>query len=120
MHEPRTKVDLTKEVGNHRFTFDAFFNEVDGNDRIYGACLAPLLEHVFSGGHATVFAFGQTGSGKTCTMAGHGQHGATDGNAAGLYKLAAHDLVAHAAHRGVALGVSFFEVYRGAACGMEA
>jgi hypothetical protein len=44
VHEPKTKVDLTKEVGNHRFTFDAFFNEEDGNDRIYAATLAPLLD----------------------------------------------------------------------------
>ena len=114
VHEPKTKVDLTKEVGNHRFTFDAFFNEEDGNDRIYAATLAPLLDHVFSGGHATVFAFGQTGSGKTCTMAGHGLRDATDGNTHGLYKLAAHDLVSRVAHHGtLVLGVSFFEVYRG-------
>ena len=62
--EPKTKVDLTKQVDAHRFTFDAVFNEIDGNDRIYAATLAPLLAHVFAGGHATVFAFGQTGSGK--------------------------------------------------------
>ena len=144
--EPKTKVDLTKAIEAHRFTFDAFFNEVDGNESIYNATLAPLLEHVFLGGHATVFAFGQvtssfsllptpyscsysllpipdsppcsllqTGSGKTCTMAGHGDHQATDGNCYGLYRLAAHDVVAYAARRGVSIGVSFFEVYRGQA-----
>merc|ERR1719502_455214 len=67
----------------------------------------------FAGGYATVFAFGQTGSGKTCTMAGHGNVDAADGNAAGLYKLAAHDTIAWAAHQQVDLHVSFFEVYRG-------
>ena len=113
VHEPKTKVDLTKAVESHRFTFDAFFNEADGNKRIYQATLSPLLEHVFSGGHATVFAFGQTGSGKTCTMAGHGNLQSADENGAGLYKLAAHDLTSQASHCGVDLGVSFFEVYRG-------
>ena len=112
--EPKTKVDLTKQIEAHRFTFDACFNENDGNEAIYSATLHPLLAHVFAGGHATVFAFGQTGSGKTCTMAGHGNHEASDGNAAGLYKLAAHDTVGYAArHGGVDIGVSFFEVYRG-------
>lgn len=112
--EPKTRVDLTKQIEAHRFTFDAVFNENDGNESIYAATLHPLLEHVFAGGHATVFAFGQTGSGKTCTMAGHGNHEASDGNASGLYKLAAHDTVGYAArHGGVDIGVSFFEVYRG-------
>ena len=112
--EPKTKVDLTKQIEAHRFTFDACFNENDGNEAIYSATLHPLLAHVFAGGHATVFAFGQTGSGKTCTMAGHGNHAATDGNASGLYKLAAHDTVGYAARDGsVDIGVSFFEVYRG-------
>ena len=61
--------------------FDAVFNEADGNVQIYAACLQPVvLGHVFDGGSATVFAFGQTGSGKTCTMAGHGDASAADGN----------------------------------------
>ena len=111
--EPKQKVDLTKQIEAHKFQFDAVFNESDGNDRIYGATLSPLLAHVFAGGHATVFAFGQTGSGKTCTMAGHGNENNADGNAVGLYKLAAHDTIAWARHQKVSLGVSFFEVYRG-------
>ena len=89
VHEPKVKVDLTKTVENHRFGFDAVFNEADTNQQIYAACLQPIVaSHVFDeGGSATVFAFGQTGSGKTCTMAGHGDEGAADGNAHGLYAL---------------------------------
>ena len=30
--EPKTKVDLTKQIEAHRFTFDACFNENDGNE----------------------------------------------------------------------------------------
>ena len=113
VHEPKTRVDLVKEVSNHKFSFDAVFNEADGNSGIYASTLRPLLNHVFSGGLATVFAFGQTGSGKTCTMAGHGNASATDGNAVGLYALAARDIMAKAAQHDLLVGVSFFEVYRG-------
>ena len=65
VHEPKTNVDLSKSLESHRFAFDAVFNEADSNAVLYAATLRPLLDHVFSGGTATVFAFGQTGSGKT-------------------------------------------------------
>ena len=109
-HEPKTKVDLVKGVDNHRFTFDAVFTESDSNVTVHNTVLRPLLQHVIAGGMATVFAFGQTGSGKTCTMAGHGNDAAADGNAAGLYKLAAHDICLAAHRQRLNIGVSFFEV----------
>ena len=68
VHEPRTRVDLCKEIESHGFGVDAIFSEADGNDAIYRATLAPLLPHVLAGGSATVFAFGQTGSGKSATL----------------------------------------------------
>ncbi|KAL3914135.1 MAG: hypothetical protein SGPRY_007729, partial [Prymnesium sp.] len=113
VHEPRTKVDLTKAVDSHEFAFDAFFTEHDSNQAVYDATLSPLLAHALAGGSANVFAFGQTGSGKTCTMAGHGNPAASDGNAVGLYELATRDLMAAAGARGLGVQVSFFEVYRG-------
>lgn len=113
VHEPKTRVDLVKAVEHHRFSFDAVFNEADSNHSIYCSTLQPLLSHVFGGGLATVFAFGQTGSGKTCTMAGHSNHSASDGNAVGLYALAAQDIMGAAGQRSLCVGVSFFEVYRG-------
>ena len=114
VHEPKTKVDLSKDVQHHRFAFDACFNEADDNVQVYAACLRPLVAgHVLAGGSATIFAFGQTGSGKTCTMAGHGDPSAGDGNAAGLYALAAEDITRLAAERGLSVGISFYEVYRG-------
>ena len=114
VHEPKTKVDLSKDVQHHRFAFDACFNEADDNMQIYAACLQPIVVgHVLEGGEATVFAFGQTGSGKTCTMAGHGDRSSRDGNALGLYALAAEDIMRLAGERGLSVGISFFEVYRG-------
>ena len=113
VHEPRTRVDLCKEIESHGFGVDAVFSEADGNDTIYRATLAPLLPHVLAGGSATVFAFGQTGSGKTCTMAGHHDPHRGDGNDQGLCDLAAEELVAAASARGASVHVAFFEVYRG-------
>ena len=113
VHEPRTRVDLSKAIESHAFGFDAVFSEADGNAAIYGATLSPLLTHVLEGGAATVFAYGQTGSGKTCTMAGHGNHAAADGNAVGLYELTARDVMTAAAARGLTVSVAFYEVYRG-------
>jgi len=113
VHEPKSRIDLTKAVDTHSFRFDGVFGEVDGNDRIHDAAVRPLVAHVVAGGVATVFAFGQTGSGKTCTMAGHGLASAMDGNALGLYALAAADVMnaASGAHRSVS--ISFFEIYGG-------
>jgi len=113
VHEPKCRVDLSKAVDSHAFRFDGAFGESDGNDRIYSAAVRPMLEHVAGGGVATVFAFGQTGSGKTCTMAGHGDARASDGNAHGLYALAARDVMGAAASAGKTVHISFYEIYGG-------
>ena len=65
--------------------------------------MKPLVAHVFSGGYATCFAFGQTGSGKTCTMAGHGNPAAKDGNEIGIYALAAEDVMQAAGEAGLSV-----------------
>ena len=86
------------------------FTEADDNRTVYTSVLRPLLEHVVHGGMATVFAFGQTGSGKTCTMAGHGRPELSDGNAVGLYALAAEEVMATAKLQGLHVATSFFEL----------
>jgi chromosomal replication initiation ATPase DnaA len=108
VHVPRVKVDLTKAIESHCFGFDGCFNAADGNDAIYAACVQPLVAHVFSGGYATCFAFGQTGSGKTCTMAGHGNPAAKDGNEIGIYALAADDVMQAAGEAGFAVRVGLW------------
>ena len=35
VHEPKTKVDLTKVLDNHLFRFDAVFDESTSNDTVY-------------------------------------------------------------------------------------
>jgi kinesin family protein 2/24 len=105
IHEPKTKVDLTKYVEKHPFVFDEVFDDYATNEDVYKRTAQPLVEHVFNRGKATCFAYGQTGSGKTFTMMGkNGQHG--------LYLLAAIDIFARLATN-QKVWISFYEIYGG-------
>jgi kinesin family member 2/24 len=68
VHEPKTKVDLTKYLENHNFRFDYAFDDSCNNELVYRYTAKPLVQTIFDGGMATCFAYGQTGSGKTHTM----------------------------------------------------
>lgn len=46
------------------FTFDRAFGPEAGQDEVYEAMAAPLVESALAGYNATLFAFGQTGTGK--------------------------------------------------------
>ncbi|KAL0205545.1 hypothetical protein P9112_000852 [Eukaryota sp. TZLM1-RC] len=110
VHEPKTKVDLTKYVERHRFTFDEVFDEDTDNLELYHKTAQPLIPFVFAGGRATCFAYGQTGAGKTFTMMGDGR------NMPGLYVLAARDIFAllqNPQYHNFTACVSFFEIYAG-------
>ena len=67
MHEPRTRVDLTRVVETSHFVFDDSFESGDSNETIYARTVKPLVNFAFEGGKASCFAYGQTGSGKTFT-----------------------------------------------------
>ncbi|KYB27386.1 Kinesin-like protein Klp10A [Tribolium castaneum] len=113
VHEPKTKVDLTKYLENHLFKFDYTFNEHCDNEIVYKYTAQPLIRTVFEGGFATCFAYGQTGSGKTYTMSGDIFR--TNAHK-GIYAMAATDvfrLVASPKYRHLNLIVtcSFFEIY---------
>ncbi len=62
MHEPKTKVDLTKVVETQSFTFDDAFEAEETNEMIYRRTIQPLVSFVFEGGKASCFAYGQTGN----------------------------------------------------------
>ena len=88
VHEPKVRVDLRKEVEQHKFQFDGAFSAAEDTDKVYSICVSPIVRaslltlskkvqnvddsleaitpKISSGG--TVFAYGQTGSGKTFTM----------------------------------------------------
>lgn len=52
-----------------KFTFDRVLDSSSTQTSAFTE-VAPLIDHVLNGFHATVFAYGQTGSGKTYTMEG--------------------------------------------------
>lgn len=117
VHEPKTKVDLTRYLENHRFRFDYAFDETASNEMVYRYTAKPLVESIFEKGMATCFAYGQTGSGKTHTMGGEfigkGQQDCTKG----IYALAAQDvfklLTTKYKRLDLVVYASFFEIYSG-------
>jgi len=120
VHQPKTKLDLAKEVETTAFAFDNVFDEHASNAEIYEKAVMELIPGVFRGKWASVFAYGQTGSGKTFTMMGSGATGMRAGNSSksnlGLYFLAAQDvfrIVEDPAYADISIGVSLFEIYGG-------
>ena len=101
--EPRQKVDLTQYTEKHEFLFDDVYPEDVDNDEIYRTTVHPLIGTIFNRCKVTCFAYGQTGSGKTYTMSP-------------LPTRAAGEILAELAqpyNEGLALWVSFFEIYGG-------
>lgn len=64
VHEPKTKVDLTRVIETQAFFFDDAFDAHETNEEIYQRSVKPLVAFMFEGGKASCFAYGQTGSGK--------------------------------------------------------
>uniref|UniRef100_A0A1B6E0Y9 Kinesin-like protein n=1 Tax=Clastoptera arizonana TaxID=38151 RepID=A0A1B6E0Y9_9HEMI len=117
LHEPKSKVDLTKYLENQFFRFDYAFDETCTNETIYKYTAKPLVQTIFEGGMATCFAYGQTGSGKTHTMGGD-FHGKTQDCNKGIYAMVAKDvfkLLKSSKYKplGLIVSASFFEIYSG-------
>lgn len=68
----REKVDLTKYIERHSFTYDQVIDSDVSNEELYERAVQPLVTAAFEGLKVTCFAYGQTGSGKTYTMMGPG------------------------------------------------
>lgn len=119
VHEPKTKVDLTKFLENQVFKFDYAFDETCNNEMVYRYTAQPLIKTIFEGGFATCFAYGQTGSGKTHTMGGNFSAGGKSQDAQrGIYALAAADVFQLATapqnrNQDFVVAASFFEIYSG-------
>jgi kinesin family protein 2/24 len=130
VYQPKTRVDLTREVETISFAFDNVYDETSTNTQIYNETIRALIPGLFEGRWASVFAYGQTGSGKTFTMMGstmtgmkaamsishnnHTNHKPEEN--LGLYFLAARDLFAILSqnqHNNLSIGVSLFEIYGG-------
>lgn len=63
VYQPKTRVDLTKEIETIPFSFDNVYGESSTNIQIYQRSLKNLIQPFFLGQWSTVFAYGQTGSG---------------------------------------------------------
>jgi kinesin family protein 2/24 len=70
VYQPRTRVDLRREISTAKFRFDAVLDENVSNDSVYEYVVQPLVPTLLDGQNATVFCFGQTNSGKTHTLLG--------------------------------------------------
>ncbi|KAI9029982.1 P-loop containing nucleoside triphosphate hydrolase protein [Phycomyces nitens] len=107
INEPKMKVDLTRYIEQHCFTFDDVFDCDAVNEQIYQRTAQPLVKYIFEGGRATCFAYGQTGSGKTYTMLDP---------KLGLYVLAARDvfsLLRQPQYQHLTAWIGFYEIYQG-------
>ncbi|KAM7534094.1 hypothetical protein Aperf_G00000109574 [Anoplocephala perfoliata] len=117
VHEPKTKVDLTKYLENQSFRFDYAFDETADNALVYRYTAQPLVESIFERGMATCFAYGQTGSGKTHTMGGEFQGKGLQDCSNGIYALAARDVfhlnATKYCHEDLCVDAAFFEIYSG-------
>ncbi|VUZ44277.1 unnamed protein product [Hymenolepis diminuta] len=117
VHEPKTKVDLTKYLENQSFRFDYAFDDTADNALVYRYTAQPLVESIFEGGMATCFAYGQTGSGKTHTMGGEFHGKGLQDCSNGIYALAARDVfhlnATKYCHENLCVDAAFFEIYSG-------
>ncbi|ORX48162.1 kinesin-domain-containing protein [Piromyces finnis] len=107
VNEQKLKLDLTKYINYHSFTFDYAFDSDASNQDVYNQTGVSLIEHVFNGGTATYFCYGQTGSGKTYTMMDAEE---------GLFILAAKDIfkiLKKEKYSFISVYISFYEIYQG-------
>jgi kinesin family protein 2/24 len=113
--ELKNKVDLTKYIEEHRFTFDRAYADESTNQEIYEEMLKSMINAAFQKTKITCFAYGQTGSGKTYTMLGN-NHIKNDKNpqVPGLYLLSCIDIFNNLQKKefsNLEIWVSFYEIY---------
>ena len=113
--ELKNKVDLTKYIEEHKFTFDRAYGDNSSNQLIYNEMLKPMIEAAFNKTKITCFAYGQTGSGKTYTMLGNNHIKNDNGpQTPGLYLLSCIDMfnfLKKKEYQNLELWVSFYEIY---------
>ncbi|KAG0173162.1 Kinesin-like protein kif24 [Apophysomyces sp. BC1034] len=94
INEPKMKLDLTRYIEQHTFTFDDVFDSDAANTKVYERTALPLVN-------------GQTGSGKTFTMLDP-RHG--------LYVVAARDIFAtlrKPENEHLSAWIGLYEIYQG-------
>ncbi|KAF7456519.1 kinesin-like protein [Cryptosporidium felis] len=121
VHELKTRVDCTKYIDKHSYTFDRVYSERINNRELYEDIIRPLTENIFTPGFkCSCFAYGQTGSGKTYTMMGSENTASSNSSQKptehelGIFELAVNnifELLAQSEHEDKDVYVSFFEIY---------
>ncbi|KAI8338896.1 P-loop containing nucleoside triphosphate hydrolase protein [Chlamydoabsidia padenii] len=107
INEPKLRLDMSRYIEQHSFTFDDVFDLDTPNFNVYERTALPLVKYIFEGGKATCFAYGQTGSGKTFTMLDT-KHG--------LYIMAANDifsLLRRPENQHLSAWIGLYEIYQG-------
>ncbi|MCL7048526.1 hypothetical protein MKW94_012576 [Papaver nudicaule] len=99
---------LLKDLHTSRqdcYKVDSFYGQQDENvSQIFKEEINPLLEWIFQGSNATVFAYGATGSGKTYTMQGSDEM-------PGLMPLSMSRVLSMCEISGCSADISYYEVY---------
>ena len=90
-----TKQRVLRTSDGKTFQFDNVFLPEASQLYTYDSVVAPLIEGLFHGLNATIFAFGQTGSGKTHTMGTSEGHLSSD--LEGISPRALRDIFQHSA-----------------------
>ncbi|KAI8089224.1 P-loop containing nucleoside triphosphate hydrolase protein [Halteromyces radiatus] len=107
INEPKLRLDMSRYIEQHSFTFDDVFDLDTSNSKVYERTALPLVKYIFEGGKATCFAYGQTGSGKTFTMLDP-KHG--------LYIMAAKDIFSilrKPENQHLSAWIGLYEIYQG-------
>ncbi|OLL25260.1 Kinesin-like protein 6 [Neolecta irregularis DAH-3] len=66
----KTLLNSGKKVKDIRYAFDRIFDQNSSQEEVYSKTVQPLINGLFEGYNATVFAYGATGCGKTHTTSG--------------------------------------------------
>ena len=113
--ELKNKLDLTKYIEEHHFTFDAVYDEKSTNQEIYNEIVKPMIKSAFQRTKITCFAYGQTGSGKTYTMLGNNYiEKDKESKVPGLYLLSSIDIFNYLSmekYSNLTIYVSLYEIY---------
>ena len=113
--ELKNKLDLTKYIEEHHFTFDAVYDEKSTNQEIYNEIVKPMIKSAFQRTKITCFAYGQTGSGKTYTMLGNNYiEKDKESKVPGLYLLSSIDIFNYLSmekYSNLTVYVSLYEIY---------
>lgn len=106
LHEPKTKLDMSRVINTHKFRFDHVFDESATNQQVYDTTTRPLVKSFLKGGKVTLFAYGQTGSGKTHTIFGTREN-------PGIFECACRGFFTPNLAVDKKLHVAFYEIYSG-------